>query len=131
MYPTGETTYSIPLPQDVEDARLKYSLPEFSEPAVVAKRGGEIVGVIGSHYMGDMHIAGPFVADSPLIALRLSLLYEEILRQCGASKYVFSVKKDNPWIRIVERLNFTPIKDDGVSVWFKRDLLWPIRTTTA
>lgn len=128
MRPTSETIYSIPTPDDIQRARERYLLPEFSGPAVVAKRAGAIVGVIGSHYPDGLHLAGPFVADSSVVALRLSLLYEELLRGLGVKTYVFSVKKDNPWIRIVQRMNFIPIMDAGDSTWFKRDLSWTVVT---
>jgi hypothetical protein len=122
MRVTNKTVYSTVTDQDINLIRVVYGLPEFSRPAVVAKRGGEIVGVIGSHYPDGLHVAGPFVADSSVIALRLSLLYEELLRQAGMETYVFSVKTDNPWIRIVRRMNFIRLSDDGRIAWFKRDL---------
>jgi hypothetical protein len=114
--------YRLATPADIEPIREKYgAVWEFSLPAFVAD-DGQIRGILGCHLENGLFLAGPFHADTGIIAYRLVGHFEDHLRAKGLVQYIFSVKKTNPWLKIVQRANTEKIGENDDLIWFRRNL---------
>lgn len=94
-------------------------------PTVVAEsKNGEIKGIMGTVDRQDAVVGGPIIAKSGVIALRLILFYETVLKSLGVKIYLFSVSaKEVKWIHAILKTGRAEIinqVDDAV--WFRRAL---------
>jgi len=99
-------------------------------PSVVARRGREVIGVIGTVPSDRAVIAGPIHVEvngnQSFVLKNLITAYERILQRAGVTVYNFSLKEDNKkFLDTLERLPGLTSKNgdvkDGV-IWFKRQL---------
>ena len=70
---------------------------KLGKPTVMMLREGKVIGFMATYSNVKYLVAGPLLADSGRIAYDLILAYEEVLRRGGATQYLFSLTKDNPW----------------------------------
>lgn len=117
--------YNVAKEKDIEDILSTFEVSErLGWPTVLAKDGDQVKGFLSTQDLPDSVVAGPFRAESPLIALRLVQMYETILKGLGLSAYWFHVEHGNyRWLEIVRRAEgYEEIATTETGVWFKRNL---------
>jgi len=108
--------------------RFDQQTPHLTFPTVMAERGNELIGVLGTKKSRKAVVAGPLYVEVPgnyaFVTLRLIEAYENILRHLGIRTFLFSIWQHQPtWVKMVTDLGCIPYENgaDG-KVWFKREL---------
>ena len=102
-----------------------------SFPTILAKRGPEIVGVMGTNPTDKAVIAEPIFAhirgaNPSFILMNLVKAYEGVLTTAGIKRYLFCFEKGDKWIAIIDKLSpeyeRLGIDDTNGDIWYRRDL---------
>lgn len=97
-------------------------------PTLIAYRGEDFVGSLGTRNRDDMVIAGPlYIAENiphkGHLASRLIDAYDRVMVRLGIVSYFFHVAAQNQaMMRSVERLQFARVDDDDEGIWYRREL---------
>lgn len=125
-----ETIYRLAEEEDYPKLIDKYDAEyRFGWPTVVAVRGDEYRGMLGTIEDDDFVVAGPFYADTPMVMIRVATAYENIMKMLNVHKYYFFILKENEhWLKqmrkfpaMVERLDM----DTEDRVWFEHEIQYP------
>lgn len=119
------TIYKIAEDQDFARILSAFELTErLASPTVFAEKDGKIIGFLSTHDNPRSVVAGPFVAKSSVVALRLVQIYEAILNTLGVGVFWFHVERGNDYyLKIVERIGgYEMIEEDERGFWFRRRL---------
>ena len=124
-YLADESTY--PLLHDLLTATDADDVP-FGFPTVYAVRQGILLGFLGTLESPEAVVAGPLCLDptlkAPMVtALRLTEVYEQVLKQAGCTSYLFGVDLSNlPWRAVLAKRGYLPYATDATSEWFKKEI---------
>jgi hypothetical protein len=99
---------------------------EIKFPVIMAKRGGQLIGFLGTH-PGNQILAGPLFVETEghagIVAMRLIEGYEQLLKTLHISSYLFTIsKKAKQWQKIAEELGATPYHNGRSEIWYQRTL---------
>ena len=105
---------------------------KLQKPAVVAERGGKVLGFASSRFVHHQLTLGRVQIlpgkHAPFMAYRLFEAYENLLRLYRATSYLVGVEVDNPYLRYFERCGLTELpnaelvqEQDGIR-WYRRFL---------
>ena len=121
-----ETIYKVVETEDEKNECLKLIAGggKLNCPTVIAIRNNKIIGLMTSIHGQSNILANSLTENSIFVCMRLSALYESILKLKKIPHYLFSVKKDNKkMIKTVERLfHMKPFSITGDSFWYVRRL---------
>lgn len=97
-------------------------------PTIMAYRGEELVGVLGTKPSDQAVICGPLYVKTPapvgaFVAERLINVYEGMLSALGVQSYVFYIDKKNYKQRdIIRRIGLRPYTYKGGKFWYSVSL---------
>ena len=100
----------------------------FTFPTIMAKREGEVIGVLGTIPLKNVVVAGPLwvsvAGNGSFVAIRIIEAYDNVMRNAGLTMYYFSVEKDNPkWLSLIRKMDTEELDDNDPELfWFKRTL---------
>lgn len=92
-------------------------------PAVVAETDeGQFKGILATESRDDAVVAGPIIASSSKVALRLIEKYTEVLSGIGITLFLFSINRTmDRWLRAVRRSGYAEEwKTTETAVWFRK-----------
>ncbi len=105
---------------------------KLSFPTIIARRGPEVIGVMGTHPTRNYILVEPIFANvqennQSFVVMRLVQVYEGVLQIAGVSRYRFRFEQDDTkWISIIRKLSDQyrelGVLDDTQDIWFERVL---------
>lgn len=106
--------------EGLDDAPLNF-------PTLLAWEDAKLVGVLGTDTTQKMIIAGPLVLRSDkkrvFTLLRLLEKYEDVMRACQITSYIFSVEIGTKWLEEVETLTeLKPYAEKDGRAFYVRNL---------
>lgn len=106
--------------EGLDDAPLNF-------PTLLAWEDAKLVGVLGTDTSQNMIIAGPLAIRSDkkrvFTLLRLIEKYEDVMRACQITSYVFSVEIGTKWLDEVEKLTeLKPYAEKDGRAFYVRNL---------
>ena len=98
---------------------------EMGWPAIIAEtEEGEVKGIMATEPREDVVIAGPIVASSSIVALRLIEKYEDVLKKMNITTYLFNIDKHlDKWVQAIRKADVTTVVEEtDTHWWFRRNL---------
>lgn len=107
----------------------KIEFDDLKFPSVVARRGREVIGVIGTTPTDSGIVAGPIHVkvngNQAFVLKSLITSYENVLKRTGVTMYNFCTDEDTGWAKIWSRTPEICTKiseEESGRVWFRRKL---------